>query len=170
MRYILKTIMAVALAVLCQYSYAAGDKYEDSPAVKVLESGRKTKKLEGTTLKIARPILKKTPMSAIMNDIDMMMIYELGKEKKDQAELMSKVERMLKSYVMVKELDDELSHMFIYIDTPQDEKFSELILFTKRPEMTIMLFEGDFKISDLMKVGELSVQDRKERIRARHSD
>lgn len=165
MRNLLKTIMAVTLAVLCQYSYAAGDNTGESPAVKVLESGRKAKRLEGSKLKIARPILKKTPISAIIDDIEMMIICPLDKES---SELTAKAERMLKSYTLVREINDEISHMYIYIDTPSDNKFSELILYTTSPEANIMLFEGNFTVEGLMKVGELSILDRKQRIRARH--
>lgn len=165
MKRFLQIIMVATLAVFCQYSYAAGDNTGDSPAVKVLESGKKAKKLEGSKLKIARPILKKTPISAIMDDIEMMIICPLDKESSD---LTAKAERMLKSYTMVREINDELSHMYIYIDTPANEKFSELILYTESPETNIMLFEGNFTVDDLIKVGELSVQDRKRRIREKN--
>lgn len=165
MKRILNIIVAVALAMLCQYSYASDDKYEESPAVNVLEAGKKTKRLEGSTLKMARPILKKTPISVIMDNIEMMMICPLEKEK---GELTARTEKMLDRYMLVREIDDEISNMFIYIDSPDNDRFSELILYTKSPEPIIMLFEGDFTVEDLMKVGELSVQDRKDRIRARH--
>ena len=105
--------MAAALSLLCQYGYAAGDKTEYGPAVKVLESGRKTKMLEGSTLKIARPILKKTPISVIMDDIEMMMICPL--ENKDRDELTAKAENILGKYMLVREINDELSNIFIYI-------------------------------------------------------
>ena len=163
MRSFLNIIMAVALVTICQYGHAAGGNTDDTPAVKVLESGKKTKKLEGATLKIARPILKKTPMSVIMDDIRMLMICPLDNQKKDQPEMAAKVERMLKSYTMVREIDDELYHMYIYIDTPHNDRFSELILYHKRPEVSIMLFEGDFTTESLLKVGELSDQQREKR-------
>ena len=131
----------------------------------MLEAGKKTKRLEGSTLKMARPILKKTPISVIMDNIEMMMICPLEKEK---GELTARTEKMLDRYMLVREIDDEISNMFIYIDSPDNDRFSELILYTKSPEPIIMLFEGDFTVEDLMKVGELSVQDRKDRIRARH--
>ena len=166
MKNLLKIVMAAALSLLCQYGYAAGDKTEYGPAVKVLESCRKTKMLEGSTLKIARPILKKTPISVIMDDIEMMMICPL--ENKDRDELTAKAENILGKYMLVREINDELSNIFIYIDTPVNDRFSELILYTKSPEPSIMLFEGSFTIESLMKVGELSTQDRKQRIRARH--
>ena len=69
MKSVFKIIMAVTLAVLCQNGYAADDKTEESPAVRVLETGRKAKRLEGPTLKIAKPILKKTPISAIIYNL-----------------------------------------------------------------------------------------------------
>lgn len=165
MKSVFKIIMAVTLAVLCQNVYAADDKTEESPAVRVLEAGRKAKRLEGPTLKIAKPILKKTPISAIMDDIEMMIICPLEKEKDDMT---AKAESLLKDYTMVREINDELSHMYIYIDTPVNDSFSELILYTTSPEANIMLFEGNFTVEGLMKVGELSILDRKQRIRARH--
>lgn len=165
MKSVFKIIMAVTLAVLCQNGYAADDKTEESPAVRVLEAGRKAKRLEGPTLKIAKPILKKTPISAIMDDIEMMIICPLEKEKGDMT---AKAESLLKDYTMVREINDELSHMYIYIDTPVNDSFSELILYTTSPEANIMLFEGNFTVEGLMKVGELSILDRKQRIRARH--
>ena len=165
MKNCMKIIMAVAFIVFCQYSYATGDKYEESPAVKVLETSKKTKRLEGSTLKMARPILKKTPISVIMDNIEMMMICPL---EKNGADLTAKAEKMLRNYTMVREINDELSHIYIYIDRPSNDRFSELILYTESPEAKIMLFEGDFTIEGLIQVGELSVQDRKERIRARH--
>lgn len=165
MKSVFKIIMAVTLAVLCQNGYAADDKTEESPAVRVLEAGRKAKRLEGPTLKIAKPILKKTPISAIMDDIEMMIICPLEKEKDDMT---AKAESLLKDYTMVREINDELSHMYIYIDTPVNDSFSELILYTTSPEANIMLFEGNFTVEGLMKVGELSILDRKQRIRARH--
>lgn len=166
MKNLFKIIMAVAFAVLLgQYAYSAVNGSDESPAVKVLESGRKTKRLEGSSLKIARPILKKTPISAIMDNIEMLMICPL--DSKDSDDLTARAEKMLKRYMLVREIDDELSHMFIYIDTPQKDRFTELILYTKSPDIKIMLFEGDFTVEDLMKVGELSVQDRKQRIRDR---
>lgn len=166
MKNLFKIIMAVAFAVLLgQYAYSAGNGSDESPAAKVLESGRKTKRLEGSSLKIARPILKKTPISAIMDNIEMLMICPL--DSKDSDDLTARAEKMLKRYMLVREIDDELSHMFIYIDTPQKDRFTELILYTKSPDTKIMLFEGDFTVEDLMKVGELSVQDRKQRIRDR---
>ena len=170
MKIFLKFISVMILAVLCQYGHAAGNGTGESPVAKVLKAGRKTKVLEGAALKVARPILKKTPVSVIIDDIEMMVICPLELEKNDMHELAVKAENILGNYLMVKEINDELSHLFTYIDNPENGRFSELILYNKRPQPSIMMFGGDFTIEDLMKVGELSVQDRKDRIRARHKN
>ena len=152
--------------LLCHSTYAAADKFEDSEAVKVIESGKKTRRLEGATLKIARPILKKTPMVAVMDDIEMMMHCPVDKiNRKDHGEFAGKVDKVLKDFLLVKEIDDELSHMLIYVGGLEGNRFNELILYIISPDQTLLYFRGDFTEEGLMKVGELSEQDRKRRIK-----
>ena len=152
--------------LLCHSTYAAADKVEDSAAVKVIESGKKTRRLEGATLKIARPILKKTPMVAVMDDIEMMMHCPVDKiSRKDHGEFAGKVDKVLKDFMLVKEIDDELSHMLIYVGGLEGKMFNELILYIISPDQTLLYFRGDFTEEGLMKVGELSEQDRKRRIK-----
>jgi hypothetical protein len=79
---------------------------------------------------------------------------------KDQISAVKAVQT-LKGYTMVREIDDEKSTMTIYIDTPQDNRFSEIILYNTKPEASIMLFKGDFTVESLIKVGEASEQERK---------
>ena len=152
--------------LLCHSTYAAADKGEDSAAVKVIESEKKTRRLEGATLKIARPILKKTPMVAVMDDIEMMMHCPVDKiSRKDHGEFAGKVDKVLKDFMLVKEIDDELSHMLIYVGGLEGKRFNELILYIISPDQTLLYFRGDFTEEGLMKVGELSEQDRKRRIK-----
>ena len=159
-------VLTLASLLLCQSTYAAADKFVDSEAAKVIESGKKTRRLEGTTLKIARPILKKTPMVAIMEDIEMMMHCPVDKiSRKDHGEFAGKVDKVLKDFLLVKEIDDELSHMLIYVGGLEGNRFNELILYIISPDQTLLYFRGDFTEEGLMKVGELSEQDRKRRIK-----
>ena len=159
-------VLTLTAMLLCQNSCAAADKVEDSEAAKVIESGKKTRRLEGATLKIARPILKKTPMVAVMDDIEMMMHCPIGKiSKKDHGEFEGKVDKVLKDFLLVKEIDDELSHMLIYVGGLEGNRFNELILYIISPDQTLLYFRGDFTEEGLMKVGELSEQDRKRRIK-----
>ena len=159
-------VLTLTAMLLCQNSCAAADKVEDSEAAKVIESGKKTRRLEGATLKIARPILKKTPMVAVMDDIEMMMHCPIGKiSKKDHGEFEGKVDKVLKDFLLVKEIDDALSHMLIYVGGLEGNRFNELILYIISPDQTLLYFRGDFTEEGLMKVGELSEQDRKRRIK-----
>ena len=162
MRTIL-TIFAV-LAMLCTGTPASGKKADESVAIQMLRSNKKAKTLEGTTLKIAKPVLKKTPMSVLMDNIDALMVCPLEKAGKSE---LDKVETMLGGYTKVHEINDEDYRMLIYIDTLHGNRFSEIILYTTRPEKTIMAFCGDFTTEGLTKVGELSAQQRKKRKESR---
>ena len=159
-------VLTLAALLLCHHSYAATDKAEDSEAAKVIESGKKTRRLEGATLRIARPILKSTPMVAVMDDIEMMMHCPVDKiSRKDNGEFARKVDSVLKDFMLVKEINDELSHMYIYVNGVEGDRFDELVLYIISPDQTLLYFRGDFTVDGLMKVGELSEQDRKKRIK-----
>ena len=132
----------------------------DSPVVQMLDSQKESKKLDGTKLKIAKPFIKRTPMGVIIDEIDMMIICPID-EKKETDAVLTQAKQVLKNYILVKEIDDELSKMAIYIDNPQGDNFSEIIICNSRPENSIMLFSGKFTVESLMKVGEVSEQQRK---------
>ena len=159
--------MTLICLTLCHDAYASEPKNDNTPAIKAIQSGKKTRRLEGATLKLARPILKKTPMSAVMNDIEMMMFCPMEKNNSKDGEFAGRVKNALKGYMLAHEIDDELSHMLIYVDEVKGNRFTELILYITSPDQTILYFRGDFTVEALMKVGELSEQDRKKRIKTR---
>lgn len=152
---------------ICHGAYGSEYEEDDSPVTKTLQSGRKTRILEGTTLRLARPILKKTPMSVVMDDINMMMLCPMDKNNSKDSEFAERVDKTLKGYMLAHEIDDELSHMLIYVDDIKGNRFTELIIYTTSPDQTIIYFRGDFTVESLMRVGELSDQQRKKRIRNR---
>ncbi len=160
-----KILMMLVCFTMCHDIYASEDY--DSPAIKTLQSGRKTRKLEGATLKLARPILKKTPMSVVMDDIDMMMLCPMDRNNSKDSEFSGRMNKTLQGYMLAHEIDDELSHVLIYVDEVKGNRFTELIIYFTSPDQTIMYFRGDFTVESLMKVGELSDQQRKKRIRNR---
>ena len=47
--------MILVCLTMCYDTYASDSEGDDSPAIKTLQTGRKTRKLEGATLKLARP-------------------------------------------------------------------------------------------------------------------
>ena len=161
MKTILKLMLAALMIMSCHYVHAAGKKADDSTAMQMLGNEKKAKKLEGATLKIAKTFLKKTPMSVVMDDIEAMLICPLEKSDRN---IEQQVEKVLKSYTKVSEIDDSSYMMYIFIDELDGERFSEIILYTTRPDKTRMVFCGDFTVEALMKVGELSQQQRKKRL------
>ena len=154
-------LLAVALFMLCPTLNAWNGTEGDSPAIQMLDSKKEAKILDGTKLKIARPFLKRTPMGVIIDEIEMMIICPLENDTQNGARLVKEAQAVLKRYNLVREIDDERSKMDIYIDTPEDDKFSEIILYHTRPEPYIMLFVGNFTVESLIKVGEMSEQQRK---------
>ena len=161
MKHILINI-AAALFLLCPSLHATESCEGDSPVVVILDSNKETKTLDGAKLKIARPFLKRTPMGVILDEINMLAICPLELDpQKDDFKFTKEAEKVLKEYNMVREIDDEMSTMAIYIDTPHNDSFSEIILYNTRPEASLMLFVGDFTVESLIKVGEASEQMRK---------
>lgn len=154
-------LLAVALLLLCPSLNAWNGSEGDSPAVHMLDSQKDAKILDGGKLKIARPFLKRTPMGVIIDEIEMMIICPLDSDAGSDTALKQKAQEVLKRYNLVREIDDERSKMDIYIDTPQNDRFSEIILYHTRPEPSIMLFVGNFTVESLVKVGEVSEQQRK---------
>ena len=164
MNNILKMIVTAIFAVLCQTSYVSAKSAKDSPAVQTLETCRDAKTYEGAMLKLAKPFLKKTPMGILMDNIESIRICPIEKNgKEDEAVLTAKIEKMLKHYSNVNEINDDSYHMLIYIDEVKGDRFSEIILYTTSSEKSVMVFNGDFTVESLKKVGEISDQQRQER-------
>ena len=149
-----------AAALMLSYDLHAVSPDGDSPAVQMLDSQKDSKRLDGTKLKIARPFLKRTPMGVIIDEIDMMILCPLD-DNKENSEILAQAGKILKRYILIREIDDERSKMAIYIDPPQGDNFSEIIICNFRPENSIMLFSGNFTVESLIKVGEVSEQQRK---------
>lgn len=155
------TLTAVAL-MLCSCLYASNELEGSSPAVQMLEAQKESKVLDGTKLKIAKPFIKKTPMGVILDEIDMMIICPLDKNNGQSQDFLSdEAKAMLKKYILVREINDEKSQMSIYIDNPTGDDFSEIVIYNARPDASLMLFSGRFTVESLIKVGEVSEQQRK---------
>ena len=161
MKRILTYVLTAALS-LCSCLYASTGHEGGSPAVQMLEAQKDAKRLDGSKLKIAKPFIKRTPMGVIIDEIEMMIICPLEKSEESSRDLLpNEAKEMLKNYILVKEIDDEKSKMAIYIDNPTGEDFSEIVIYNARPDASLMLFSGNFTVESLIKVGEVSEQQRK---------
>ena len=155
MSYILAGVLALGVAVHTAYADGADGL---SPVERMLNSCKESKRLEGAKFRIAKPFLRRTPMGAIVDEIHMMIICPTDD---DGQMVKNRAYEALKDYLLVEEIDDELSQMAIYVDKPENDRFNEIVIINSRPEPSIMLFSGDFTVQSLIKVGELSRQQRK---------
>lgn len=151
-------IIIAVLMTLCPDIYSTGRKAEESPAVKMVMSHKKAIKMEGAMLKMARPFMKKTPVAAILDEMRMIVICPV---EEDDKEFTERAENLFVSYSKVAQINDETSQMAIFIDSPHEGNFSEIILYITDPERVIMIFEGDFTIDSLKRMGEISRQQAK---------
>lgn len=159
-RVVIYLLTAAVLMVCCiAPAWAEGDK--NSQAAKLLTAQKEAKILSGAKFKIAKPFIKRTPMGVILDEIEMMIICPIDMESESDSRLVIKACTVLSGYNLVQQIDDERSKMDIYIDSPENDKFSEIILYHHRPEPSIMLFIGDFDVESLIKVGKASEQERK---------
>ena len=161
MKTTLSYLLAAVAFMICSTVHAAEGHDEDSQAMQLLTSLKEAKVLSGAKMKIARPFIKRTPMGVILDEIEIMAICPLDTESENGLKLIRKVKSALTGYNLVQQIDDERSKMDIYIDSPQNDKFSEIIIYRSRPEPSIMLFIGDFNVESLIKVGKVSEQERK---------
>lgn len=158
----LRLIYLLAAIMLCTSFQAKTGTDIDSPAMQVLKSQKNSRILSGTKLKIARPFIKKTPMGVILDDITTLVICNLENPSGSHADMLPQDAReMLKGYMPVREIDDERSRMSIYINEPQGDRFTEIVIYNSRPDASMMLFVGEFTEESLRKVGEASEEERK---------
>lgn len=146
-------------------AYATSKNDNPSPIETLVESsedikGGNLEKIEGFTLKLAKPFMKKTPIAAIMNNLDRMVMFSMEDTSvQDYSIFMHKADEILKDYFKITEMrkDDNLTSL--YIDaSPEKSTFSEMIMYVTKPSVAIMIFKGNFTMESLKKMGELSQQ------------
>ena len=162
MKNLIIYLMTAAALLFSTAANAMVEPKNDSPAAQMLEAQKDSKILDGAKFKIAKPIIRRTPMGVIIDEIEMMIICPLECNSAKAEDLLpAEAKEMLKHYILVREIDDERSTMAIYIDNPKGDNFSEIVIYNERPDASIMLFVGNFTVESLRKVGEVSEQQRK---------
>ena len=147
---------------------AKAEEPAKSPAVKFLEAndgvkGAKCMKIDGLMLKMARPTLKKTPVAAIIDELESLYMFSFkdGRESEEKA-FVTAADKMLKSYMKVSEINDQISRMFIYVDQPQGKTCHEIVMLIIWPSTSMMVFNGDFTEDSLRHMDEISKKQRAE--------
>jgi hypothetical protein len=164
----MKRLLSILAVLTCLAFSARAGEPAKTPAVKFLEAndgvrGAKHMNLDGLMLKMARPTLKKTPVAAILNELESLHMFSFkeGRENEEKA-FVTAAQKMLKSYVKVSEINDEISHMVIYVDPPKGNTCHEMILLITWPGTNMMVFHGDFTEESLRRMDEISKKQRAE--------
>lgn len=153
---------------MCQRFSAHAQETGKSIAVKFLEAnddikGAKCMKIDGLMMRMVKPTLKKTPVIAIMDELDCFYMFSFKENREaEEKAFVTAAEKMLKSYMKVSEINDEISHMVIYVDQPKGNTCHEMILLITWPGTNMMVFHGDFTEESLRRMDEISKKQRAE--------
>lgn len=164
----MKRFLSVITIFIAALISAQAQSPEKSIAVQFLEAndevkGAKCMKIDGLMMRMARPTLKKTPAVAIMDNLDRFYMFSF-KENMDAEEnaFVAAAEKMLKSYTKASEIKDDISHMIIYLDSPDGKIHHEMIMLVTWPSTSMMVFHGNFSEDSLRRMDEISKKQRAE--------
>ena len=165
----MKRFLSILTALVCLVISAKADAPANSAAVKFLETndgvkGAKCTKIDGLMMRVAKPTLKKTPVIAIMDELDCfyMFSFKENREAEEKAFVVA-AQKMLKSYMKVSEIKDDISHMVIYVDQPSGNTCHEIVMLVTWPNTSMMVFRGDFTEDSLRRMDEISKKQRQEK-------
>ena len=114
-------------------------------------------------MRMAKPTLKKTPVLAIMDELDCLYMFSFKENREaEEKAFVTAADKMLKSYMKVSEINDDISHMFIYVDQPQGNTCHEIVMLITWPSTSMMVFHGDFTEDSLRRMDEISKKQRAE--------
>ena len=169
MKRLLSITAIILLALMSQRFSAHAQEAGKSVAVKFLEAnddvkGAKCVKIDGLMMRMAKPTLKKTPVLAIMDELNCLYMFSFKENRENEEKaFVSAAEKMLKSYMKVSEITDEISHMVIYVDQPQGNTCNEIVMLITWPSTSMMVFHGDFTEDSLRRMDAISKKQRAEK-------
>ena len=169
MKRLLSITAIILLTLMCQRFSANAQEAGKSVAVNFLEAnndvkGAKCMKIDGLMMRMAKPTLKKTPVLAIMDELDCLYMFSFKENREtEEKTFVSAAEKMLKSYMKVSEINDDISHMLIYVDQPQGKTCNEIVMLITWPSTSMMVFRGDFTEDSLRRMDEISKKQRAEK-------
>ena len=164
----MKRFLSILTVLICLAFSAKADEPAKSTAVKFLEAndgvkGAKCTKIDGLMMRMAKPTLKKTPVLAIMDELECLYMFSFKENREaEEKAFVTAADKMLKSYMKVSEINDDISHMFIYVDQPQGNTCHEIVMLITWPSTSMMVFHGDFTEDSLRRMDEISKKQRAE--------
>ena len=154
---------------MCQKFSAHAQETGKSTAVQFLEAndelkGAKCMKLDGLMLRMATPTLKKTPVIAIMDDLESFYMFSFKEDRQAEDKVfVTAAQKMLASYMKVSEITDDISHMVIYVDEPKGSSCNEIVMLITWPSTNMMIFHGNFTEDSLRRMDAISKKQRQEK-------
>ena len=153
---------------MCLAFSARADEPAKSPAVKFLEAndgleGARCMKIDGLMLRMARPTLKKTPVLAIIDELESLYMFSFkdGKES-DETAFQAEAMKVLNMYTKAGEINDDISRMLIFLNRQEGNVFHEMVLLNIWPTTSMMVFHGYFTEDSLRRMDEISKKQRAE--------
>lgn len=168
MKRLISVILILMTALTSLNVSAQSQETAKSPAVKFLEAndevkGAKCMKVDGLMLRMARPTLNKTPVKAIIDNLDALYMFSFKENREtEEKAFVTAAEKMLKSYMKASEIKDDISHMVIYLDQPDGNTCHEMVMLITWPSTSMMVFHGDFTEDSLRRMDEISKKQRAE--------
>lgn len=169
MKRLLSITAIILLALMSQRFSAHAQEGGKSVAVKFLEAndgvkGAKCVKIDGLMMRVAKPTLKKTPVLAIMDELEALYMFSFKENgEAEEKAFVTAAQKMLKSYMKVSEITDDISHMVIYVDQPNGSTCNEIVMLITWPTTSMMVFRGDFTEDSLRRMDEISKKQRAEK-------
>ena len=168
MKRFLSIITFLALVLMCQSIPAHAQKAGKSPAVRFLEANEDVKgadlmEIEGLMMRVAKLKLKKTPAVAIMDNLERFYMFTFEKNRKaEEKAFVAGAEKMLKAYTIASEIKDNISHTAIYLDELDGNVYHEIVMLVTWPNVSMMVFQGNFTEESLRQMEEISKKQRAE--------
>lgn len=164
----MKRLLSIFTVLICLAFSARAEDPAKTPAVKFLEAndgleGARCMKIDGLMLRMARPTLKKTPVLAILDELEglYMFSFKEGKESEEKT-FQSNAMNALNKYTKAGEISDDVSRMYIFLNQQEGNVFHEMVLLNVWPTTSMMVFHGDFTEESLRRMEEISRKQRAE--------
>ena len=103
------------------------------------------------------------PLTPMLQGITDTMAQNAENSEAEEKAFVTAAQKMLKSYVRVSEINDDISHMLIYVDEPQGKTCHEIVMLITWPNTSIIVFHGDFTEDSLRRMDEISKKQRAEK-------
>ena len=164
----MKRFLSIFTVLMCLAFSARAEEPAKTPAVKFLEAndgleGAKCMKIDGLMLRMARPTLKKTPVAAIIDDLESLYMFSFKEGKESEAKtFQSNAMKALNKYTKAGEISDDVSRMYIFLNQQEGNVFHEMVLLNVWPTTSMMVFHGDFTEESLRRMDEISRKQRAE--------